>query len=66
MADKNLSARSTHKPAPHSLRNDPAHARSTDPRQAVRGALKEEMRSRPTTMWQAFLGRLQARLARAK
>lgn len=25
-----------------------------DPRQAVRDALDEEMRSRPTTMWQAF------------
>lgn len=34
--------------------DDPAHARSTDPRQAVRDALDEELRSRPTTMWQAF------------
>ena len=27
---------------------------TTDPRQAVREALDEEMRSRPTTVWQAF------------
>lgn len=34
--------------------DDPAHARTADPRQAVRDALDEELRSRPTTMWQAF------------
>ncbi|MDK8800530.1 hypothetical protein [Corynebacterium coyleae] len=28
--------------------------RRNDPRQAVREALDEEMRSRPTTVWQAF------------
>lgn len=38
----------------HGRADDPAHARSTDPRQAVRDALDEELRSRPTTMWQAF------------
>ena len=54
MTDTNLDAHSSHKRAPHSSQNDPAHARTTDPRQAVRDALDEEMRSRPTTMWQAF------------
>lgn len=32
----------------------PAQQRHNDPRQAVREALDEEMRSRPTTVWQAF------------
>lgn len=54
MADRNLDARSTHKPAPYPSQNDPAHAHTTDPRQTVRDALDEELRSRPTTMWQAF------------
>ena len=54
MADRNWGARNNHKCEPHPLQNEPAHERTTDPRQAVRDALDEEMRSRPTTMWQAF------------
>ena len=54
MADRNWDARNNHKCAPHPLQNEPAHERTPDPRQAVRDALDEEMRSRPTTMWQAF------------
>ncbi|QXB18791.1 hypothetical protein SAMN04488531_0322 [Corynebacterium coyleae] len=54
MADRNWDARSNHKREPHPLQNEPAYERATDPRQAVRDALDEQMRSRPTTMWQAF------------
>ncbi|WP_141739400.1 MULTISPECIES: hypothetical protein [unclassified Corynebacterium] len=54
MADRNWDARNNHKREPHPLRKEPAHERTTDPRQAVRDALDEEMRSRPTTVWQAF------------
>ncbi|WP_168162432.1 hypothetical protein [Corynebacterium sp. HMSC05C01] len=32
----------------------PAPEHRNDPRQAVRDALDEELRSRPTTVWQAF------------
>lgn len=34
--------------------DSPVSQDRNDPRQAVRDALDEEMRSRPTTMWQAF------------
>lgn len=34
--------------------DSPVSRDRNDPRQAVRDALDEEMRSRPTTMWQAF------------
>ena len=54
MADGNWDARNDHKRAPHRPQNDPAYERTTDPRQAVRDALHEEMQSRPTNMWQAF------------
>ena len=54
MTDKNLDARGNRKHAPHSSQNETALRRTTDPRQAVRDALEEELRSRPTTMWQAF------------
>ncbi|WP_141761599.1 hypothetical protein [Corynebacterium sp. HMSC036E10] len=54
VAYRSWDARNNHKRAPHPVQNEPAHERTTDPRQAVRDALDEEMRSRPTTMWQAF------------
>ncbi|MDK8664854.1 hypothetical protein [Corynebacterium coyleae] len=54
MADRNWVARDNHKREPHPLQNEAGHERTTDPRQAVRDALDEEMQSRPTTMWQAF------------
>lgn len=34
--------------------DSPVSRGRNDPRQVVRDALDEEMRSRPTTMWQAF------------
>lgn len=54
MTDRNWDARNNHKRAPHQSQNEPTYERTTEPRQAVRDALDEEMRSRPATMWQAF------------
>lgn len=64
MADRNWDARNNHKRAPHQSQNEPAYERTTEPRQAVRDALDEEMRSRPRHHVASVLGRLQARLAK--